>query len=139
MKKETLVHQGGIYLVKEDLYIAFDMHRIGVGGRKHDACTLRKMVIPAGELLEMRYFSPAHFRDINNHYFPLHNDQLWKLEHVAEILPEVFRANIAELYDILRLSLYTEVKKDCTRHTNIAWMKRALKLKEHFDGVYTNL
>lgn len=131
---ETAVHQGGIYLVKEDLEIAYDMHR---GGDRR-AVSLRKVIIPAGELLEMRYHSPAHFRDVMNQYFPVDDSQLHKLEHVAEILEPVFRENVADLYDILRLRLYKEVDPR-ERRTNIAWMAREKMMQAHFTGVYTRL
>lgn len=131
---ETAVHQGGIYLVKEDLEIAHDMHR----GGDRKAVSLRKVIIPAGELLEMRYHSPAHFRDVMNQYFPVDDSQLHKLEHVAEILEPVFRENVADLYDILRLRLYTEIDRR-ERRTNVAWMAREKMLQQHFAGVYTRL
>jgi hypothetical protein len=134
MKKPD-IHQGGIYLVKEDLEIAHDMHR--GGDREKGLCTLRKVIIPAGELLEMRYWSPAHFRDVNNQYFPVDDSQLNKLEHIAEIHDAVFRRNIADLYDILRLCLYKEVKKGGIYHTNKAWLERSRIMQEHFKGVYT--
>ena len=133
---ETAVHRGGIYLVKEDITIAHDMHR--GGERKGTFITLRKVIIPAGELLEMRYHSPAHFRDLMNQYFPVDDLQLHKLEHVAEILPEVKFENVAELHDILRLRLYKEVQRG-PRTTNIAWMDRTSTLQKHFEGTYTRL
>lgn len=132
---ETAVHQGGIYLVKEDLEIAHDMHR---GGERNGAVSLRKVIIPAGEILEMRYHSPAHFRDVMNQYFPVDDSQLHKLEHVAEILEPVFRENVADLYDILRLRLYKEVDHR-SRRTNVAWMERSKVMQKHFEGVYTRL
>lgn len=130
------IKHGGIYLVTKDLYIAYDMHR--GGERKHTATSLRKVVIPKGELLEFRYFSPAHFRDINNHYFPVDDSQLHKLEHVANILDEVKSNNIADLYDILRLQLYKAVVYN-NRKANEAWRERAQTLIAHFKGVYTRL
>jgi len=135
-RQEHNIHQGGIYLVTEDLYIAYDMHR---GGDREGFYTLRKVIIPAGELLEMRFFAPAHFRDVNNQYFPVDDSQLCKLEHIAEILEPVRTNNIASLYDILRLRLYTEVRRDNTYHTNVAWLDRGKMIGEHFKGVYTKI
>lgn len=133
-RKEHNIHQGGIYLVTEEVHIAYDMHR--GGERRGNFCSLRKVIIPTGELLEMRYFSPAHFRDVNNQYFPIDDSQLHKLQHVAEILEQVMWENVADLYDILRLRLYKEVAHG-HRDTNVAWMERSKMMQEHFKGVYT--
>lgn len=135
LSEHERVHTGGIYLVKEDIEIAFDMYR---GGERGKFATLRKVIIPAGELLEMRYWSPAHFRDVNNQYFPLDDSQLHKIEHVGEILEDVRFQNRADLYDILRLRLYKEVDWK-GRLTANAWCDRSKMIINHFKGVYTQL
>lgn len=132
MKQNDIKH-GHIYLVEEDVYIAKQLENGKEG--------IRTMIIPKGELLEFRYFSPAHFRDVYNNYFPIDDRQLNKLKPVAKIWEKVVFNNIAELRDILRLCLYDQLEKTNKRVVNVAFIDRANALKKHFDEkeVYTRL
>lgn len=100
--KQAHIKYGGIYLVLEDIDIAYrDMSK-----KYGNLPMIRKMIIPCGELLEFRFWSDAHFRDRFNLYFEVHNNQLHKLKKVAQIFEKVKCQNIAELGDIIRLHLY---------------------------------
>lgn len=127
-----------IYLVNEDVYIAepANKSRKAVGSE----VGIRTVIIPKGELLEFRYFSPAHFRDIYNNYFPIADSQLHKLIPVAEIWEKVGRQNNADLLDILRLSLYDELGENKSiRRTNRLFFDRANEIKEHLEQLQVYL
>lgn len=132
-KQQNEIKHGCIYLTTEDVYVA-------IATEKHG---LRTMIIPQGELLEFRYFSPAHFRDLNNHYFPIDDKQLDKLEPVAQIWDKVVFANTANLEDILRLRLYDDIgaRNLDTWRVNKIYLERANTLKAHFEKleVYTRV
>lgn len=136
---EHQIKHGYIYLVLEDIYIAQKANKSP--SAQGDEVGIRTVIIPRGELLEFRYFTPAHFRDVYNNYFPVDDRQLGKLKAVAKIWEKVNSQNNADLKDILRLSLYDQVEKTNTRVVNIAFMERAKELKRHLDDreVYTNL
>lgn len=122
-------NNGGLYRVEKDLEVAFSDSRYKTSDGK---VMLRKMIIPKGEILEFRYYSPAHFRDVYNHYFPIHESQYDRLIHVATVLEEVTFTNMADLSDILSLRLYKRVEINARFLPVIN-----PNLKEHFKGVYT--
>lgn len=131
--EEIQFKQHFLYIATEDIEIAYKMD--GKFMNK-EITPIRKMIIPKGEILEFRYYSPAHFRDVFNHYFPVHESQTHKLKEIAEIYSNVAFDNRAELYDILRLALYK--RTDGERATNLPI--RPDSLKKHFEGVeYKNL
>lgn len=116
----------GIYLVKEDVYIA------DPNWNNKKGTAPRVVIIPEGELLEFRFFSPAHFRDMENNYFPISDNQLKKIEHVAEIWDRVFFNNNASLKEVLTLKLYDEDKSFKNQVANM-FTSRGIKLKEHLE------
>ena len=136
---EKTIKHGHIYLVLEDIYIAQRANKSPAA--KGAEVGIRTVIIPRGELLEFRYFSPANFRDIYNNYFPVDDRQLHKLKAVAKIWEKVGFNNNADLEDILRLSLYDQLEKTNTRVVNIAFMERANELQRHLEEkeVYTRL
>ena len=129
---ENKIKHGHIYLVEEDIYIAQRANKSP--GAKGAEIGIRAVIIPKGELLEFRYHSPAHFRDIYNNYFPVDDRQLGKLKAVAEIWEKVVRQNQAELGDILRLCLYDELEYNRgVRVVNSVYLDRANALKSHLE------
>lgn len=120
---------GYLYQVTKELEVNFEMLQNQKTDDKSLKC-YRKIIIPVGEVLEFRYWSPAHFRDIYNNYFPLHDSQLDRIIEVAEIYPQVCSVNQAHLHDILRLHLYTSVKGQ--PYT----LPIQPDLSEHFKNVY---
>lgn len=124
---ENIVKQGYIYLVTEDVYVSLGLKE----GSDHPAGA-RVVIIPKGELLEMRYFSPAHFRDVYNNYFAIHTDQLGKLKVVAKIMEPVKFKNRAHLHDILRLGLYEDVER---QNTQELFDQRSKNIIEHFTSL----
>lgn len=126
--KSAKFKQGFLYEVLEDIEIAF---KIEGKFMNKDLQPIRKMIIPKGEILEFRYYSPAHFRDVFNHFFVVDESQEHKLKEVAQIWENVFFSNKCDLHDILRLSLY----KRTDEQKNMTNLPVRPPLEEHFEGV----
>lgn len=128
--QEAQFKQHFLYEVTEDIEIAY---RLDGKFMTKDIPAIRKLIIPRGEILEFRYYSPANFRDVFNHYFAVHESQEHKLKEIARIWENVAFANRVSLYDIIRLGLYerTDIK---INRTDLS--VRPSNIEEHFKGVY---
>ena len=134
MSNEPKFKQHFLYEVIGDIEIAYKMDGKFMNKELEP---IRKMIIPQGEILEFRYYSPAHFRDVFNHYFVVDESQEHKLIEVAEIWENVAFANKANLYDILRLCLYNRTDK---KNGPTDLPVRPHSITKHFEGVdYKNL
>lgn len=102
------VEQRQIYKVVTDDF-AVDGNVIDRSNKK----VHRRTLLNNGEYIEIRYFSPCHFRTTDNLYFSTESENIQKhCTPVGYIWGNVDSANTAQLSDIVRLGLYYKYTRE---------------------------
>ena len=103
MNKESNITQGQIWIVNTDRFIT--------SGRSNNFS--RGILLKKYELIEIRYPFEWHFRTIDNNYWHAETSEI--LTHCklfGKVWGNVSFSNIADLKDIINLSLYSPEKEN---------------------------